>query len=108
MVAVVTTLLGRFQSFQYLGGTVSTAASALFLLSIAILNIFICASVYRSYRWVRAGGSYVAENIDILLNNREFLVWLYQPLLRLVTRGWHMFVLGLLFERKRRLRPLAG
>ena len=96
-VALAVGALGSFQSFQNFGGTISTAVSALFLLAIAAMNIAIFVSVYRSYRRVRAGGVYVEEDLDLLLNNRGFLARIFRPLFRLVTRSWHMFPLGFLF-----------
>ncbi len=96
-VAVAATMLGSFQSFQNVGGVVSTSVSALFLLAIAAMNIVIFTSIYKSYRRVRAGGAYVAEDLDLLLNNRGFLARVFRPLFKLVTRSWHMFPLGFLF-----------
>jgi len=96
-VAGATTLLGNFQSFQSVGGTISTSVSALFLLAIAVMNVVIFASIYKSYRRVRGGGTYVEEDLDILLNNRGFLARIFRPLFRLVTTSWHMFPLGFLF-----------
>jgi nickel/cobalt transporter (NiCoT) family protein len=61
------------------------------------MNIVIFASIYKSYRRVRAGGTYVAQDLDLLLNNRGFLARIFRPLFRLVTRSWHMFPLGFLF-----------
>jgi high-affinity nickel-transport protein len=80
-----------------LGGIVSTAISALFLLSIGAANLVILLGVWKTYRHVRAGGAYVAEDLDILLNNRGLLARLFRPLFRLITRSWHMFPLGFLF-----------
>lgn len=96
-VAGAATLLGSFQSFQDIGGTISTSVSALFLLVIAVMNIMIFASIYKSYRRVRAGGAYVEEDLDILLNNRGFLARIFRPVFRLVSRSWHMFPVGFLF-----------
>jgi len=96
-VAVAATLLDRFQAFKDVGGTVSTVISSVFLLSIAAMNIFIFASIYRTYRRARATGDYVEEDLDILLNGRVFLARLLRPVFRLVTRPWHMFFLGFLF-----------
>lgn len=96
-VACAASTLGRFQSFHDVGGAISTGVSSLFLLAIAAMNVFIFASVYRTYRRVRAGGSYVAEDLDILLNNRGVLARVFHPLFRLVTKSWHMFPLGFLF-----------
>jgi len=96
-VAGAATMLGRFQSFQDVGGTISTSVSALFLLAIAAMNIVIFASIYKSYRRVRAGGAYVDEDLDLLLNNRGFLSRMFRPLFKLVTKSWHMLPIGFLF-----------
>ncbi|HEY5211131.1 MAG TPA: hypothetical protein VIJ42_16955 [Stellaceae bacterium] len=72
-VAGAASLLGRFESWREIGGTISTSVSAIFLLAIATMNIVIFTSIYRGYRRVRAGGSYVAEDLDVLLANRGFL-----------------------------------
>jgi len=96
-VAGAATLLGGFQSFQAIGGAISTSVSALFLLAIAAMNIVIFLSIYKSYRRVRAGGAYVEEDLDILLNNRGFLSRIFRPAFRLVTKSWHMAFLGFLF-----------
>jgi nickel/cobalt transporter (NiCoT) family protein len=97
VVACAASMMGRFQSVHDIGGAISTGVSALFLLAIAAMNVFIFASVYRAYRRVRAGGIYVAEDLDILLNNRGLLARLFRPLFRLVSKSWHMFPLGFLF-----------
>ncbi len=91
------TLLGSFQSFRGIGGAISTSISAVFLFAIAVMNVVIFISIYKSYRRVRAGGAYVDEDLDILLNNRGFLSRVFRPLFRLVTKSWHMFPLGFLF-----------
>ena len=96
-VAGAASLLGSFQSFQDIGGTISTSVSALFLLAIAAMNIVIFFSIYKSYRRVRAGGAYVEEDLDLLLNNRGFLARIFRPMFKLVTQSWHMFPLGFLF-----------
>ena len=96
-VATAAMMLGGFEALKDVGGTISTGVSALFLLAIAAMNVVIFASIYRSYRRVRAGGAYVEEDLDILLNNRGFLARLFRPLFRLVGKSWHMLFLGFLF-----------
>ena len=96
-VALAATLLGSFDSFKSVSGLVGTGVSALFLLAIAAMNVVIFVSIYRSYRRVRSGGTYVEEDLDILLNDRGFLARLFRPMFRLVSRSWHMFPLGFLF-----------
>jgi nickel/cobalt transporter (NiCoT) family protein len=96
-VAAAATMLGRFQSFREIGGTISTSLSALFLLAIGAMNIVIFIAIYKNYRRVRAGGRYVPEDLDVLLSNRGFLARLFRPLFGLVTKSWHMFPIGFLF-----------
>jgi len=96
-VAIAATLLDGFGDFQSVGGIIGTSVSSLFLVAIAVMNIVIFVSIYKTYRRVRSGGAYVDEDLDILLNNRGFLSRLIRPLFRLVTRSWHMFPLGFLF-----------
>ena len=96
-VAGAASMLSSFQSFEDVGGTISTSISALFLFAIAAMNIVIFFSIYRSYRRVRAGGAYDAADLDLLLNDRGFLARIFRPLFRLVTRSWHMLLLGFLF-----------
>lgn len=97
VIASAASMLTSFQNFQTIGGTLSTGVSALFLFAIAAMNIFIFISIYRNYRRVSAGGTYVEEDLDLLLNNRGLLARLFRPLFRLVTKSWHMIFLGFLF-----------
>jgi high-affinity nickel-transport protein len=97
VVAVAANTLSRFESFKELGGAISTGVSATFLLAIATTNLVIFLSLFKTYRHVRAGGAYVEEDLDILLNGRGLLARILRPLFRLVTRSWHMIPLGFLF-----------
>jgi high-affinity nickel-transport protein len=95
--ATASLLSGRLDQFKSIGGVVGTLVSALFLFAIAAANLIILRSVWRTYRHVRAGGRYVEEDLDLLLNSRGLLARLFRPLFRLVSRAWHMFPLGFLF-----------
>ena len=87
----------RMQGFKAIGGLIGTSVSALFLLIIALMNLVILRSIYKSWCHVRQGGIYVDDDFDLLLANRGFLARIFRPLFRLVTRSWHMFPLGFLF-----------
>jgi len=87
----------RMEGFKAVGGLIGTSVSALFLLIIALMNLVILRSIYKSWRHVRQGGAYVDDDFDLLLANRGFLARIFRPLFRLVTRSWHMFPLGFLF-----------
>ena len=90
-------LTSRFDSFKEVGGVISTGVSALFLFAIAIFNIIVLISIYRTFQAVKGGKPFVEEDFDVLLNNRGFLARLFRPLFRLVTKSWHMFPIGFLF-----------
>lgn len=87
----------RFESLKAIGGLVSTCVSASFLFAIALVNILIFASVYRTFVSVKRGERFVAEDLDMLLNRRGLLARLFRPLFRVVGRSWHMLLIGFLF-----------
>ena len=95
--ATATLLAARFETFKSIGGVVGTAVSALFLFTIALANLIILLSIWRTWQHVRRGGRYVEADFDLLLNSRGVLARLFRPLFRLVNKSWHMFPLGFLF-----------
>src|ERR1700683_3518017 len=67
-IAIATTeLQGRFDAFKSFGGVVGTLVSALFLFAIAIANIIVLASVWRTFQTVKSGGQFVEEDLDRML-----------------------------------------
>ncbi len=92
-----TALAGSFEQFKAVGGIIGTGVSALFLFAIAAANVVVLRAVWRTFQHVRRGGSYVDEDLDLLLNSRGLLARLFRPLFRLITRSWHMAPLGFLF-----------
>ncbi len=95
--ATATLLSSHFDQFKSVGSVIGTGVSALFLFAIATANLLILRAVWRTWRHVRAGGRYVDEDFDLLLNSRGILARLFRPLFRLVSASWHMFPLGFLF-----------
>lgn len=97
-VALATSAMkGSFDHYKEIGGIISTSVSALFLFVIALMNLIILRSIYKAWRHVRAGGTYVEDDFDMLLADRGFLARFFRPLFRLITRSWHMFPMGFLF-----------
>ena len=97
-VAIATSAMtGRFESMKAVGSVISTSASALFLFAIAIVNILVFVSVYRTFQAVMRGEPFIENDFDLLLNSRGFLSRIFRPLFRLVTKSWHMLAIGLLF-----------
>ena len=90
-------LTSRFDSLKAFGDVVGTLISALFLFAIAIFNIIVLISIYRTFQAVKRGKPFVEEDFDVLLNNRGFLARIFRPLFRLVTKSWHMLPIGFLF-----------
>ena len=86
----------RVDSWKAIGGIISTSASALFLFALALVNIFVLISVYRTFQAVKRGEPFVEDDFDILLNSRGFLSRIFRPLFRLVTKSWHMLAIGFL------------
>ena len=97
LIAFAASALSRVEAAGEIGGTIATIISASFLFAIAAMNLVILRSVLKTFNHVRSGGTYVDENMDILLGNRGMLSRLFRPLFRLVTRSWHMAPLGFLF-----------
>ncbi len=97
-IAMTATALGTtLKPWHDVGGIVGTAVSAVFLLAIAVMNIFILASVYRAFHRVKGGGAYVEEDLDVLLAGGGILARIFRPLFGMVRKSWHMYPLGLLF-----------
>jgi nickel/cobalt transporter (NiCoT) family protein len=86
-----------FAPWKEIGATVRTAVSTLFLFLIAAMNLLILAGVWRTFRQVRRDGEFAHQDSDTLLNTGGVLARLFQPLFRLVTKDWHMLLLGFLF-----------
>ena len=87
----------RLAELRSIGGTVGTLVSATFLLAIAVMNMFILTTVYRTFRSVRDGGSYVAEDVDQLLGGGKLLARVFRPLFGVISKSWQMYPLGFLF-----------
>jgi high-affinity nickel-transport protein len=82
---------------QNVGGVIGTSVSGTFLLIIAVINLLVLLDIYKTWRSVVRGGAYDDKSLDDYLNNRGLLARLFRPLLKVVTRSWHMYPIGLLF-----------
>jgi high-affinity nickel-transport protein len=92
-----TALQDHFHAFKSFGGVVGTLVSALFLFGIALANILVLISIYRTFKTVKDGGKFVEEDLDLALANRGLLGRLFRRFFRIVERSWHMYPLGVLF-----------
>src|SRR5579863_8173077 len=96
-VAGAATLLDRLDGLKGVGALVGTGISVLFLLAIAVVNLFVLGGVYRAFRRARAGGVVEEQDLNILLAQRGLLARLFRPMFRLVGASWHMMPIGFLF-----------
>jgi len=87
----------RFDTIRNVASVVGTLISAFFLFAIALVNLIVLRSIYRTFVRVRRGEPYVAEDFDLLLGSRGFLSRLFRPVFRMIGRSWHMYPLGVLF-----------
>jgi nickel/cobalt transporter (NiCoT) family protein len=92
-----TTLQGRFEMFKSFGAVAGTLVSALFLFAIAIANIIVLVSVWRTFQTVKSGGRFVEEDLNLMLASRGLLGRLFRRVFRLIERSWQMYPLGILF-----------
>jgi high-affinity nickel-transport protein len=87
----------HLDTLRGIGGVVGTLISATFLFSIAVMNIFISAAIYRTFRLVKKGGLYVEEDLDLLLAKGGPLTQIFRPMFRVITHSWQMYPMGFLF-----------
>ena len=90
-------LKDRFDSLAALGGIIGTSVSAFFLVAIAVANMLILVSVYRTFQQVKNGGAYVDEDLNLILAKRGFFGRIFRNLFRLVNHSWQMYPVGFLF-----------
>ncbi|MEI6202016.1 MAG: HoxN/HupN/NixA family nickel/cobalt transporter [Enhydrobacter sp.] len=98
VIAVATTALtGRFEQLKSVGEVTSTLISASFLFVIAFANLGILRSIWKTFHHVRAGGQFIDDDFNLLLNGRGVMARIFRPMFKVVSRSWHMFPLGFLF-----------
>jgi high-affinity nickel-transport protein len=91
------TFKDELEAVHAIGGVIGTSVSAAFLLAIAAVNLSIFLGILRTFRRVRDGGTYVEEDMAVLLAKGGFLARIFRPLFGLITKSWHMYPLGFLF-----------
>ena len=91
------TLRNHFATARALGQFAGTLISTFFLFGIAIVNLMILRSTYRSFKRIRRGEAYVESDGDYLTNGSGLLFRIARPLFSMVRRSWHIHPLGVLF-----------
>jgi high-affinity nickel-transport protein len=94
-IAGAATSLDRIQSFKQVGSLLSTCFSALFLVAIAAINLGILYRTVRTYRALRSGR--IDDAGTTTVSSSGLLATLVRPAFALVTKSWHMLLLGFMF-----------
>src|SRR4051812_42047601 len=97
LIAISAGIISDIPTFAEVGGLIGTAVSATFLIVIGVINLIVLVDVYRMFRTVSRGGAYDEESLEDFLNNRGLLARIFRPMLRSITKSWHMYPLGVLF-----------
>src|SRR5208283_1662149 len=87
----------RVDVFRNIASVAGTLVSAVFLFAIAIVNLIVLRSIYRTFVRVRRGEPYIEEDFNMLLGGRGMLARMFRPMFRMISRSWHMYPLGVLF-----------
>jgi high-affinity nickel-transport protein len=90
-------LQSRFGNVVPMAGMLATWLSALCLLGLAIANTAALVAIGRSLAAGRRGKTVSEAELRRLLVRRGFLARLFRGVFALVTRSWHMALVGLLF-----------
>ena len=93
----VTLFGGGMEPWRHVGVLAGTLVSALFLFAIAGVNLAILGAVWRTFRQVQGGARLVREDVNRVHVGGGPMTRLLRPVMRLVTRPWHMVLLGFLF-----------
>ncbi|HVJ55011.1 MAG TPA: HoxN/HupN/NixA family nickel/cobalt transporter [Aliidongia sp.] len=78
-------------------GLIGTLVSGAFLYLVAALNLVILANIWRVFRQLRADGYCDEAALERQLEGRGLVNRLLRPAMRLVSKPWHMYLVGLLF-----------
>lgn len=86
----------RVPQLQHIGGIVSTLVSGSFLLVLACINLFIWVRLFDVF-WNMRRNRHTEHEIEAMLETRGFFARLVVPLMKLVTKNWHVYPIGFLF-----------
>ncbi len=91
--ATATAFSQRMDWFHNTGGVIGTAISAIFLLIMAFINFVILRSTWHSFQALKQGKPF-NESLAI---GGGMMSWLFGRTFRLVSKSWHMYMVGFLF-----------
>ena len=83
--------------WKSVGGVVGTIISGCFLYLIGIINLIVMVDLFKAFKRVASGEKYDDLDVDQYLANRGLIGRFFRPLFRMVSRSWHMYLIGFLF-----------
>jgi high-affinity nickel-transport protein len=95
LVATTAALKDDLTPFKSYSGAIGVSISAIFLLLIAVLNLFILRSVWRSFRQAARHGALDENHHEMYAGG--VIGRMFRPLFRVVNKSWHLYPVGLLF-----------
>jgi high-affinity nickel-transport protein len=94
--AVFGAVSNQGSGLEQFGTVFGTLVSATFLYLIAVLNIVILAGIVKVFRAMREG-IYDEPELERQLNNRGLMYRFFGRWMKLITKEWQMFPVGVLF-----------
>ena len=95
--ATAVTMQSKLDAFHNIGSVIGTTVSALFLLIIGIANFVILKGIWLTFARARRGEKIVDEDLGALLAGRGLIACIFRPVFSVVSRSWHMYLIGFLF-----------
>ncbi|SBS25786.1 High-affinity nickel transport protein [Marinomonas spartinae] len=89
-------LMEKGEWFQHVGGLIGTSVSALFLLALALVNLYILRDVYRRFHGIKQGHLHATKSDDLMVSG-GLMSRLYRRLFGLIEQSWQMYFVGFLF-----------
>lgn len=90
-------IMHRIPAIEHAGGLIGSAVSITFLFLIAMLNLFVLKDIYRRLRVAREQSASGNGAIQAALAPGGVMTRLLGRVFQLVSRSWHMYLVGLLF-----------
>lgn len=83
--------------WKSVGGVAGTVISGCFLYLIGIINLIVMVDLFKAFKRVASGENYDDLDVDQYLANRGLIGRFFRPLFRMVSKSWHMYLIGFLF-----------
>ena len=83
--------------WKSVGGVAGTIISGCFLYLIGIINLIVMIDLFKAFKRVAGGENYDDLDVDQYLANRGLIGRFFRPLFRMVSKSWHMYLIGFLF-----------